>query len=344
MQICVNVRALRAPLTGVQRYMAELLARFGDTIEHLEPAQPRLGMSGHAWEQFVLPARVGGRLLWSPANCGPLALRHQVVTIHDLSPIEHPEWSAPKFAAWYQFLLPKLAQRAARLITVSEYTRQRVIERFRIPEHKVTAIALGVDPRFHTQSAVTIMQMRRTLSIPSERYFVAMGSREPRKNLKRLLAAWDQIHARLPDVCLVLAGEMGRADLFRSSALHWLPPRVHLTGRVPDSLLPALYAGALAAPYLSVYEGFGLPLLEAMACGTPVISGNCTSLPEVIGDAGILLDPYNVEAIADSLLLLAGNDMLRQILRTKGLQRTKHFTWDATAERTLQILQRGTMG
>ena len=145
--------------------------------------------------------------------------------------------------------------------------------------------------------------------MPCRHYVLCVGSLEPRKNLPRLLQAWSRIQSEVPgNVWLVLTGKKGNERIFADAAgLSRLPPRVHLTGHVPDDVLPALYAGAIAFAYPSVYEGFGLPPLEAMAAGIPVLTGNQTSLPEVVGDAGVMVDPYDVDALADGLLRLLGN-------------------------------------
>jgi len=340
MNISCNTRILDSHLTGVQRYTLELLSRFSKEIEVLKPNYFRNGIQGHAWEQFILPAKLHGSLLWSPSNTGPLAVERQVVTIHDVSPMDHPEWLNPRFASWYQFLTPRLVRRVRNIITISEFTKQRIIAHCPEAESKIHVVHNGVDVRFHPIDADFIKETRERLNIPSPHYLVALGSLEPRKNLVRLLQAWATIQNQMPkDVWLVIAGAKGRRLLFGDVSFENLPARVHLTGHVPDELLPALYSGAIAAPYLSLYEGFGLPPLEAMACGTPSLTGNLASLPEVVGDAGIMVDPYDVDAIADGLLQLVGDSNLRAKFSRKGLERAKQFSWDTAADLTWDILK-----
>jgi glycosyltransferase involved in cell wall biosynthesis len=196
-----------------------------------------------------------------------------------------------------------------------------------------------VDRRFSPKLAPEIDAVRRLLGIRSPAYALCVGSLEPRKNLRRLLEAWTRVHACLPpEVELVVAGDTGSSLVFESVPLGVTPPRVHFTGYVSDRHLPCLYAGALALIYPSLYEGFGLPPLEAMACGTPVITSNTTSLPEVVGDAAVLVDPQDVESIAIGLRQVLSSSSVRSVLRERGLVRARAFTWERTAEQTLELL------
>lgn len=338
--IAVNTRILANQLTGSQRYVRELLSRLVGCLEQIDPDTPATGIRGHAWEQLVLPMRTSGKLLWSPSNTGPLAVERQVVSLHDVVPMDHPEWLNPRFAAWYRFLTPRLVRRARGILAVSEFTKQRILAHCPKSEAKIRVVYNGVDPRFHPTGADEIKGARVRLGIPSEHYLVALGSLEPRKNLPRLLQAWTAIQDRIPDdVWLVLAGVAGKRTVFGEVSLGTLPPRVCSTGHVPDELLPALYSGAIAAPYLSLYEGFGLPPLEAMACGTPPLASNLASLPEVVGDAGLLVDPNDVGAIADGVSRLVEDSQLRSALRDKGLNRASQFSWENTAVQTLAFLR-----
>jgi glycosyltransferase involved in cell wall biosynthesis len=339
MIIC-NVRTLAANLTGVQRYTSELLQRFGSEVETIAPSRPRQGFSGHAWEQFVLPKRIGSKLLWCPGNSGPISVERQVVSIMDVSPLDHPSWSSYQFSQWYKFLIPRLVRRVRAVLTLSEYSKARIINWCPGSEGKVHAVHLAADGRFRPVDAEAASHAARRLSIPASHYVLALGSLEPRKNLRRLLQAWEVIQPKLPeDVWLVLAGAKGAKQVFGEQSFEHLPPRVHLTGHVPDQVLPALYSGAIASVYLSLYEGFGLPPLEAMACGTPVLTSSVTSLPEVVGDAAVTVDPYDIEAIAAAIYRLVDDPGLRSDLRARGLLRATRFSWDRTAQETLRILK-----
>lgn len=337
----MNTRVLQSHTTGVQRYILELQARFGGKVEVIAPKQSLAGVHGHAWEQFVLPSKVRGKVLFSPSNTGPLAATSQVVTLHDVVPLDHPEWLNTKFAAWYRFLTPRLVKRAAHVITISEYSKERILAHTSIDESRITVIPNGVDARFRPHTPDEVVEKLNGLDLPSRHYALCVGSLEPRKNLARLLQAWSRIQADIPDdIWLVLTGKRGNSRVFAEAAgMDALPPRVHLTGHVADDVLPALYAGAVAFVFPSLYEGFGLPPLEAMASGVPVLTGNRASLSEVVGDAGFMVDPARVDEIAEGLLALIDNEGLRKELIGKGLLRAEQFDWAKTAGRTWNVLR-----
>jgi glycosyltransferase involved in cell wall biosynthesis len=339
-EILVNSRIMSDRQTGVHRYLSSILACIPDEISSISPETSLHGIHGHAWEQFVLPRHLAGRLLWSPCFTGPLSVKNQVVTVHDLVPFDHPESLNWRFAAWYRFLMPRLVKRVKHVIAVSEFTKKRLMQEFNLSEERITVIWNGVDARFQPAARHHASEAIAKLGIPSQRYVVALGSLEPRKNLKRLLQAWEKIVTNLPDdVWLVLAGAKGKKIIFDDVSFEPLPPRVYLAGYVDDQLLPSLYAGAIAAPYVSFYEGFGLPTVEAMACGTPVLTSNCSALPEVVGDAALTTDPYNTDAIAQALQQLLQDENLRKNLRARGLERAAHFNWQQAAEQTLSVLK-----
>ena len=338
-QIALNARFYVHRPTGMQRYALEMCRRFASHLDPVLPANALRGPVGHLWEQVYLPAAVHGRLLWSPNNTGPLAIARQVCTIHDLIPIDRPEWFSPHFSSWYRWLLPRLAKRVQHLIAISEYTKQRVVERLGVPPEKVTVIPNGVDHRFSPRSAGEIETMRQALGIPGPAYLLCVGSLEPRKNLLRLLEAWRKVQTVIDsEIELVVAGALGSSRVFGGVNLESPPPRTRFTGYVSDEHLPALYSGALALIYPSLYEGFGLPPLEAMACGTPVVTSNGTSLPEVVADSAVLVDPEDPASIAGGILEILSSPSLRDGLRRSGLERAKSFTWEHAAARTLSLL------
>jgi glycosyltransferase involved in cell wall biosynthesis len=338
-EIALNARFYAHRPTGMQRYALELARRLADRIQPVRPAKPLRGATGHLWEQLYLPSAVRGRLLWSPNNTGPLAISRQVCTIHDLIPLDHPEWFNRRFASWYQWLLPRLAKKVQHIIAISQFTKQRIVERLGVKPDKVTVIPNGVDERFSPRTPEEIQAVRRSLGISAPAYILCVGSLEPRKNLRRLLQAWASVQRSLDaDVELVVAGAKGSSRVFETVRVDPLPPRVRFTGYVSDEQLPCLYAGALALVYPSLYEGFGLPPLEAMACGTPVVTSDGTSLAEVAADAAVLVNAEDAHSIAEGIRHVVSSSALREELRGLGLERASRTTWEHTAQHTLQLL------
>jgi glycosyltransferase involved in cell wall biosynthesis len=263
-----------------------------------------------------------------------------IVTFHDLFPLDSPQWYQTSFAAWRNFCLHRLALTAAHVIAVSDYTKGRLIHHFGVDPVKITIIHNGVDHQMFSSSLESVAATRSALKLPSATYLLSVGSLEPRKNLKRLLAAWSAVVNQLAgDVWLVISGS-GNRTVYKSAGLGEVPPRVFLTGYVPEEYLQGLYAGSLGFVYPSLAEGFGLPALEAMACGAPVITSATTALPEVCGSAALYIDPTDIEALAGAMKLVIEDARLRDKLSRMGLERAAQFTWDRAADKTLSVLRK----
>ena len=267
-----------------------------------------------------------------------------VVSIHDLS-FEHlPHTFHRRSRTQLRLTVRHSAKRAAQILTLSEHTRRDVIDTYRIDPTRITAIPLAAPRHFSpVEDNRELQRVRHNYGIDGP-YILSVGSIQPRKNLPRLINAYASlrgkyVEAELPK--LVLVGK--RAWLYdettRVLAESGLKESVILTGYVPESDLPALYSGALCFVYPSYFEGFGLPPLEAMKCGAPVIVGNKTSLPEVVGDAALTVDPYDVSSIAGAIERLVNDSDLRRELSVKGRSRAETFDWRETARRTLQIYE-----
>ena len=341
--IRVNTRILQAPLTGVQRYLNEVLSAWpGPPPVFVSPPDfAARGPQAHLWEQTVLPLRVRGQLLWSPVHSGPVAYRNQVVTVHDVVPLDHPEWLNRNFARWYRWMLPRLVNNARHVIAISEFTRQRIMATTGISEKKISVVANGVGQAFRPASEQQIKDMRDHLGLPEAPYLLSVGSLEPRKNLSRLLQAWQQALPQVPsDWQLVVAGAAGNQRVFADAGLRDWPERVQVLGRVDDQWMPALYSAAECFVYLSLYEGFGLPPLEAMACGTPVLVSDIQVMSEVLGEHAIRVLPQDVDAIASALQQVTQDADLRQHLAQGATVHAEAFSWQKTAEQTCAILRR----
>lgn len=336
--VYVNGRSLSRLVTGVERYTREVLRRLPEVAGILAPNPPVHGAPGHLWEQFRLPRLFSAPgVLWSPANTGPLQVRSQVLTIHDLSPLEHPEWFRRAFSTWYRWFWPPLSRRVRRILTPSEFSRDRIVRRLHVPAEKVEVVPCGVDterfrPRPPAEYRAVLAHYRLT-----QPYLLALGTLQPRKNLPVLLQAWEQIHASRPDLRLVIAGAPGR--VFRPVDLDRLPDGVHLTGYLPESHLPAVLGGAALFISPGQYEGFGLSALEALACGTPVLAAGGGGQQETLGPAGRFFPPGEAGILAAEVLELLDDPLLRRELGEAGRRRAREFTWERTAAAVWNLLQ-----
>lgn len=264
-----------------------------------------------------------------------------VVTIHDLSYERFPAETMPGMLDTLRFWTPRAVARADCVVAVSEWTRQDLIELYRLPPEKVIAIPHGVHPRFGPAAQPGERRaLRQRYGLPEGvPLLLTVGTTQPRKNHLRLVRAFAQLHT---EAHLVIAGGRGwyYEDVFREVERLGLRERVTFTSFVEEIDLPALYRAATVFAYPALYEGFGLPVLEAMACGVAVLCANSSSLPEVLGpdgEAGLLVDPLDVEAIAAGLARLLADDSLRTRMGQAGQARAAGFTWEAAAQAHLRI-------
>jgi glycosyltransferase involved in cell wall biosynthesis len=274
-------------------------------------------------------------LLWSPANTGPLILARQVVTVHDVAPLEHREWFRPAFAAWYRWLIPRLVDRVRGVVAVSQFTRRRLIAMGAV-EERVTVVMPGVSSRFSVVPEEGRVEIRRRLGLP-DRYVLSVGTVEPRKNLPRLWRAWRHISPSFPGVGMVCVG--GRGPAFAAS-MGRTPEGVTRLGAVSDDDLIQIYGAADVFALVSLYEGFGLTALEAMACGIPCLVSQAGGIPEAVGEAALQVDPTDEAAIEAGLARLLSDEALRATLRKKGLRRAGEFPWEKTAEGLWEVFRR----
>jgi glycosyltransferase involved in cell wall biosynthesis len=272
----------------------------------------------------------------------PFAPCPVVVTIHDLS-FEHlPETFNRRSRTQLRLTVRRSAKRAARVITDSEHARQDIISTYGLEPNTVSNIPLGAGVGFQPVTDAAELQRVRNLYGIEGDYILSVGSIQPRKNLGRLIASYSYLRkvraeGKLPKLVIVGKRAWLYNETLRAIEDNGLRDSIILTGYVPERDLPALYSGAVCFVYPSFFEGFGLPLVEAMKCGVPVIAGDRTSPPEVVGQAGLLVDPFDVQALASAIERLIGNSDFRNELRVKGLDRAREFDWRETARRTLEI-------
>lgn len=311
--IALNARAAARPeLGGVERWARELEARLDARV--LRPPAALSHRAGQLWEQAALPvlARRAAALV-NPANLAPLAGRRNVVVIHDAAPLREPSWYSPGYVRWQRFVLPRVARGALRVVTVSAFSRDELSELLGVDAAVVPG---GVD---HDRFVPGTPRADRP-------YVLTVGSRTTRKNVGALA----ETARRLAAAGVELLAVGGDRPQFAGEAA----PPVRALGHVPDADLPGLYAGALAFVLPSLHEGFGLPCLEAMACGAPVVAAAAAALPETCGDAALLVDPRDQGAIAEAVLAAIGDEDLR----ARGLRRAAEFSWERTVRELAALL------
>ncbi len=295
------------------------------------------------WEQLVQPwtlRRIGAHLVHGPAFVGPLlAPCPVVITIHDLSFIRFPTLFRPANRLYLTVLTRLSARRARRLIAVSAHTAAETTRLLGVPSERIDVVYHGVDPAFHPLPADEVAVFRQRQGLP-ERFVLCVGTLEPRKNQTRLVEAFARIHDG--QVKLVLVGGKGWLydELFTRVEALGLSKEIIFPGYVMNDELPLWYNAATILAYPSLYEGFGMPVLEAQACGTPVLTSNVSSLPEAAGDAASMVDPYDVEALAAELDRLLTDKLLRHELRKRGLAHASQFTWPLMAQETADVYRR----
>lgn len=373
MHILLNADCIYPPLTGIGRYAfrlatglqrhprierlealaggreVDLAGRLGTEPRWLRvakklPLQSLLRRTyehvRNAREQRRPPPSTGDVVYHEPRYIAARVRYPLVVTVHDLSHVRHPEFHRPDAVEHLERGLADSLARAARIITVSEFVRGEVLEHFGLPADRVVAVKNGVDPVYHPMSPAETQAVRHKFGLEGKDYILAIGTLEPRKNLLRLFDAF----SRLPDSVrkrhpIVVGGAGGWLNENISQRLRALESRgdVIRLGYVPEADLPTLYAGAWACAYPSVYEGFGLPALEAMAAGIPTLTSNASSLPEVVGDTALTCDTTDVVGLSEQLRRLLDDDALRARLRRDGPIRAAGMSWDRCVDETVQV-------
>ena len=271
----------------------------------------------------------------------PLRSIPTVLTVHDLIFRHLPAHHKPLNRWYLNLVMPLYCQRATHIIAVSECTRRDLVTAYDLAPEKITVVHEAAASHFHPQSPEVIAAVRSRCGLP-DRYLLFVGTIEPRKNLACLLSVFETIHAEGLSDGLVIVGRRGWLYDEFFARLERSPVRdaVSFPGYVLDEDLPAIYGGSQGLVFPSVYEGFGLPVLEAMACGTPVAASNASSLPEIGGDAALYADPLDVEGMTEAVRRLLCDAELREHLRARGLERAAQFSWERAAARTRAVYER----
>lgn len=295
------------------------------------------------WDQLVFPSRAKKArvdLLHQPCFSAPILFTGKViVTCHDLISVFFPENLPLASRLFYSRWMPFSYRKAMMVIADSEHTKKDIISLLRIPERRIKVVHLAVSKEFKPIKSSSkhrgILKKYRT----GPRYFLHVGTIEPRKNLEFLVRAFALAYRDGLEENLVITGKKGwyYDGLFELVKNLNLTQKVVFTGYVEEKDLPALYSGATAFLFPSLYEGFGLPPLEAMACGTPVISSSTSSLPEVVGSAGILLPPRNEKLWAENMVKIVKDKGLAQTFKNLGLRQAAKFSWESTAKKTIEV-------
>lgn len=366
-RIGIDAKILHNNVSGLERYMYQLIVHLsqidternysiflykpvfgnnvGDNVKEeigqdpkdLITSQNKKFASGEmqlfhvTWQEMFLYHNLP--LLWSKSS---------VLTIHDLINLLNPEYHSLFRRKAYKILLKCAVKWADRIITDSEYTKQDVIKHLNADEKKIKVIYLASDERFHPIfNRHVVKNTKRQYGIQGN-YILTVGKFYTHKNIPHLIKAFKGLVSKgHTEHKLLLVGEKywGPANLHIQTMIAELKLEEHviLPGHIDDEDMPAIYNGADLFVLPSLYEGFGLPLLEAMSCGIPLIASNVTSLPEIVGDAGILVNPYNIEELTQSMEVLLTDQSLRNSLITKGLERAKTFSWEKCARETLDV-------
>jgi glycosyltransferase involved in cell wall biosynthesis len=353
--IFINGRFLSQRLTGVQRYALETLLALDELVGEAPtaadfdlavlapPGTPPPGLKhielrevgplrGHAWEQLCLPWAARNGLLLSFGPTGPILKRDQVVTMHDAAVVAFPAAYSWQFRTFYRLLLPLLARRCAAIISVSEFAKREVVRSFGAPPERTFVSGEGWQhiSRFGRDASVLDQHGLRP-----KRYVLAVGSQSPHKNLQVLARAAEQLQSTDYDVVIAggadprIFGQIDRRTF----------ERVKLIGYVSDAELRALYENAGVFVFPSLYEGFGLPPLEAIALGCPVIASNVAAMPEVCGRAAKYFAPHDATALARAIDAVMTSDDERESLARAGAERLSTYSWKATAENHLHVLE-----
>lgn len=355
----INGKFLAQPVTGVQRYAIHILKTMDALIAdgRWTAAQPIILLAPdrreiptpayrylqvrkipagnlHAWEQISLPLAASGSILLNLAGSAPLLKVGQICTFHDTAVFDFPGAYSPAFSRWYRLLFSVQGKLSRRLLTVSEFSKSRLCKHLGVRPEKVGVVSGAAD---HMRAQAGDDGVLGKLGVLAGKYLLAVGSANPTKNFARLIEAF----AGVPDVDarLVVVGGSNSAVFAGTADTARDDPRIVRAGRLTDAQLKSLYTHARAYVFPSVYEGFGLPPIEAMACGCPVIAASAASIPEICGPAAAYFDPLSLESIREAMGRALRDDAWLDELRAAGHERAQRYTWHSAATELLRQLE-----
>ncbi|HYV25230.1 MAG TPA: glycosyltransferase family 1 protein [Pyrinomonadaceae bacterium] len=369
MHIAIDAHSVGNQLAGNETYALNLIEALAEVDQSNQytlyvTRQSAIDRFANRWPNFKIkrtvphtplvriPVTLSAELRRNPVDvlhvqytAPPLAPCAVVATIHDLS-FEHlPETFNRRSRAQLRLTVRRTARKAAQILTLSEFSRQDIIDTYSIAPDRVSVTPAAAASHFKPiEDETELRKIREAYGIERD-YILLVSSIQPRKNLIRLIEAYSCLRGLRPEgklPQLVLVGKRGWLDneTFRAAQRHSANNDIAFTGYVAEKDLPALYSGATCFVYPSFFEGFGLPVLEAMQCGAPVIAGNRTSIPEVVGKAGLLFDPFDTNSLVQALTRVLDDSEYRAVLRMQGLERARQFDWKRTARMTLQTYQK----
>jgi glycosyltransferase involved in cell wall biosynthesis len=317
-------------------------------FQHIETRHTRLSpvWLARLWHRLHLPLPVefwtGKSELYHATDFvlpPTLAQTKTILTVHDLSFVRVPETTSPNLKRYLDVVVPRSLHRATHIIADSQATKTDITDIYDVSPHKVSVVLSGVDAHFHHVSDNHYLHEK--YNIPTRPFLLSVGTVQPRKNYSRLIQSLAILRQKGYDIGYVIAGGKGwlQDEMYTTIQKNNMQDYVHLIGFADENDLSALYSMATALVYPSLYEGFGFPILEGMACHTPVITANVSSLPEVAGDATLLVDPYNIDEIVHSITRLLDDSALRQTLIQKGIQNIQRFTWQNSAKQLVEVYQ-----
>lgn len=351
--IAVNARFLTQPITGVQRFALEISRALQklykkEDILFLAPYNIKLNAeaeelnaikigthTGHLWEQLDLPRhlkKIGSPLLLNFCSTAPILYKNKISTLHDITYIRYPHTYSKAFRWFYRIAMPLVLKTSKHIFTVSEFSKREIVNYYRIPEEKITVIYNAVDKRFRPQPDDTLKK---------EKYLLAVSSVKENKNFALILKAFETLSKQKNNLKLFIVGDLKHGNFSNIDLNIFVNyPGIKFIGRVGDEQLIKLYSNAIAFLFPSLYEGFGIPVLEAQACGCPVIASNTASLPEVLQDSAVLIDPLDTDAFVKAICNIATETEFRNDLIEMGIKNQSRFSWAKSAENILGIVKK----